>query len=93
MRAGQTEAAVDLARLAGLIPAGVICEIMNEDGTMARVPDLDPLFAERHGLKIVTIADLIEYRRRHERLVERDGRRARCRPCTASSPRSRSARR
>jgi 3,4-dihydroxy 2-butanone 4-phosphate synthase/GTP cyclohydrolase II len=69
-RAGQTEAAVDLARLAGLIPAGVVCEIMNEDGTMARVPDLIP-YCERHGLKLVTVADLIEYRRRHEQLVER----------------------
>jgi 3,4-dihydroxy 2-butanone 4-phosphate synthase/GTP cyclohydrolase II len=70
MRAGQTEAAVDLARLAGLIPAGVVCEVMNEDGTMARVPDLIP-YCERHGLKLVTVADLIEYRRRHEKLVER----------------------
>jgi 3,4-dihydroxy 2-butanone 4-phosphate synthase/GTP cyclohydrolase II len=70
MRAGQTEAAVDLARLAGLIPAGVVCEIMNEDGTMARVPDLIP-YCERHGIKLVTVADLIEYRRRHEKLVER----------------------
>jgi 3,4-dihydroxy 2-butanone 4-phosphate synthase/GTP cyclohydrolase II len=70
MRAGQTEAAVDLARLAGLLPAGVVCEIMNEDGTMARVPDLIP-YCERHGLKLVTVADLIEYRRRHEKLVER----------------------
>jgi 3,4-dihydroxy 2-butanone 4-phosphate synthase/GTP cyclohydrolase II len=70
MRAGQTEAAVDLARLAGLIPAGVVCEIMNEDGTMARVPDLIP-YCARHGLKLVTVADLIEYRRRHEKLVER----------------------
>jgi 3,4-dihydroxy 2-butanone 4-phosphate synthase/GTP cyclohydrolase II len=70
VRAGQTEAAVDLARLAGLIPAGVVCEIMNEDGTMARVPDLIP-YCERHGLKLVTVADLIEYRRRHEKLVER----------------------
>jgi 3,4-dihydroxy 2-butanone 4-phosphate synthase/GTP cyclohydrolase II len=69
-RAGQTEAAVDLARLAGLIPAGVICEIMNEDGTMARVPDLVP-YCERHGLKMITVADLIAYRRRKERLVER----------------------
>ena len=69
-RAGQTEAAVDLARLAGLIPAGVVCEIMNEDGTMARVPDLIP-YCSRHGLKLVTVADLIEYRRRHEQLVER----------------------
>jgi 3,4-dihydroxy 2-butanone 4-phosphate synthase/GTP cyclohydrolase II len=69
-RAGQTEAAVDLARLAGLIPAGVVCEIMNEDGTMARVPDLIA-YCERHGLKLITVADLIEYRRRHEQLVER----------------------
>jgi 3,4-dihydroxy 2-butanone 4-phosphate synthase / GTP cyclohydrolase II len=69
-RAGQTEAAVDLARLAGLIPAGVVCEIMNEDGTMARVPDLIP-YCKRHGLKLITTADLIEYRRRHEQLVER----------------------
>jgi 3,4-dihydroxy 2-butanone 4-phosphate synthase/GTP cyclohydrolase II len=70
VRAGQTEAAVDLARLAGLIPAGVVCEVMNEDGTMARVPDLIP-YCERHGLKLITVADLIEYRRRHEQLVER----------------------
>jgi 3,4-dihydroxy 2-butanone 4-phosphate synthase/GTP cyclohydrolase II len=69
-RAGQTEAAVDLARLAGLIPAGVVCEIMNQDGTMARVPDLIP-YCQRHGLKLITTAALIEYRRRHERLVER----------------------
>ena len=69
-RAGQTEAAVDLARLAGLNPAGVVCEIMNDDGTMARVPDLTA-FCERHGLKMVTVADLIEYRRRREKLVER----------------------
>jgi 3,4-dihydroxy 2-butanone 4-phosphate synthase / GTP cyclohydrolase II len=69
-RTGQTEAAVDLARLAGLIPAGVVCEIMNEDGTMARVPDLAP-YCERHGLTMITVADLIEYRRRTEKLVER----------------------
>jgi 3,4-dihydroxy 2-butanone 4-phosphate synthase / GTP cyclohydrolase II len=69
-RAGQTEAAVDLARLAGLIPAGVICEVMNEDGTMARVPDLIP-YCSRHGLKMITAADLIAYRRQTERLVER----------------------
>jgi 3,4-dihydroxy 2-butanone 4-phosphate synthase/GTP cyclohydrolase II len=69
-RIGQTEAAVDLARLAGLTPAGVVCEIMNDDGTMARVPDLIP-YCERHGLKMVTVADLVEYRRRHELLVER----------------------
>jgi 3,4-dihydroxy 2-butanone 4-phosphate synthase/GTP cyclohydrolase II len=68
VRAGHTEAAVDLARLAGLVPAGVICEIMNDDGTMARMPDLLP-FAQRHGLKIGTIADLIAYRRRHDNLV------------------------
>ncbi len=69
-RSGQTEAAVDLARLAGLTPAGVVCEVMNDDGTMARVSDLVP-YCARHGLKLVTIADLIEYRRRHEKLVER----------------------
>jgi len=69
-RAGQTEAAVDLARLAGLNPAGVVCEVMADDGTMARVPDLIP-YCQRHGLKLVTVADLIEYRRRHEKLVER----------------------
>jgi len=69
-RSGQTEAAVDLARLAGLHPAGVVCEIMKDDGTMARVPDL-VAFCERHGLKMVTVADLIEYRRRTEKLVER----------------------
>ncbi len=69
-RAGQTEAAVDLARLAGLIPAGVICEIMNDDGTMARVPDLIA-YCERHDLRMITVADLIAYRRRTERLVER----------------------
>jgi 3,4-dihydroxy 2-butanone 4-phosphate synthase/GTP cyclohydrolase II len=68
VRAGHTEAAVDVARLAGLIPAGVICEIMNDDGSMARMPDLIK-FAQLHGLKIATIADLIEYRRRKERLV------------------------
>ncbi len=69
-RAGQTEAAVDLARLAGLNPSGVICEIMNDDGTMARVPDLIP-YCGRHGLKMITVADLIAYRRRTEQLVER----------------------
>ncbi len=71
VRAGHTEASVDLARLAGLKPAGVICEIMNDDGTMARMPDLEK-FAERHGLKIVTIRDLIAYRLRHESLVKRE---------------------
>ena len=69
-RAGQTEASVDLARLAGLDPSGVVCEIMKHDGTMARVPDLVE-YCARHGLKMVTVADLIEYRRRHEKLVER----------------------
>src|SRR2546429_6847001 len=69
-RMGQTEASVDLARLAGLNPSGVVCEIMNDDGTMARVADLVP-YCERHGLKMVTVADLVEYRRRHEKLVER----------------------
>jgi 3,4-dihydroxy 2-butanone 4-phosphate synthase / GTP cyclohydrolase II len=67
-RAGHTEAAVDLARLAGLVPAGVICEIMNDDGTMARRPQLEA-FAAEHGLKMITVADLIRYRRRTERLV------------------------
>ena len=70
VRAGHTEAAVDLARLAGLAPAGVICEIMNEDGTMARLPEL-VAFAQHHNLKLGTIADLIGYRRRTERLVTR----------------------
>ena len=69
-RSGQTEAAVDLARLAGVIPAGVVCEIMNDDGTMARVPDL-VAYCGRHDLKMVTVADLIEHRRRAEKLVER----------------------
>src|SRR5213082_904188 len=69
-RTGQTEAAVDLARLAGLNPSGVICEVMNDDGTMARVRDLVP-YCERHGLKMITVADLVEYRRRTEKLVER----------------------
>ncbi len=70
VRAGQTEAAVDLSRIAGLSPAGVICEIMNDDGTMARVPELS-MFAERHDLLMVTIADLIEHRMQTERLVRR----------------------
>jgi 3,4-dihydroxy 2-butanone 4-phosphate synthase/GTP cyclohydrolase II len=69
-RAGQTEGSVDLARLAGLIPAGVICEIMNDDGSMARLPDLVE-FGAAHGIKIVTIADLIQYRLRNEKLVQR----------------------
>ncbi|MFN0115532.1 MAG: 3,4-dihydroxy-2-butanone-4-phosphate synthase [Paracoccaceae bacterium] len=69
VRAGHTEAAVDISRLAGLNPSGVICEIMNEDGTMARLPDL-VAFAQRHNLKIGTISDLIAYRRRHDNLVK-----------------------
>ncbi len=69
-RVGQTEASVDLARLAGLNPAGVICEIMNDDGTMARVDDLVG-YCERHALKMITVADLVAYRRRHDKLVER----------------------
>lgn len=71
VRPGQTEGAVDLARLAGMRPAGVICEILKDDGTMARLPDLEQ-FAEEHGLKIVLIQDLIEYRRRREKLVRRE---------------------
>jgi 3,4-dihydroxy 2-butanone 4-phosphate synthase / GTP cyclohydrolase II len=70
-RTGQTEAAVDLARLAGLIPAGVVCEVMKDDGTMARVPDLIP-FCREHRLKLVAVSDLIEYRRATEKLVERE---------------------
>ena len=70
VRAGQTEASVDLARMAGLIPAGVICEIMNEDGSMARVPDLIQ-FCELHGLKMITVAELIRYRLQHERYIRR----------------------
>jgi 3,4-dihydroxy 2-butanone 4-phosphate synthase/GTP cyclohydrolase II len=68
-RAGQTEAAVDLARLAGLNPSGVICEVMNDDGTMARVDDLVE-YCRRHNLKMITVADLIAHRRRHDKLVE-----------------------
>jgi len=70
VRAGQTEATVDLARLAGLRPAGVLCEIMNEDGTMARLPQLEKM-ASKFGLKIISVADLIAYRRRHEKLIHR----------------------
>ncbi|MBI4298397.1 MAG: bifunctional 3,4-dihydroxy-2-butanone-4-phosphate synthase/GTP cyclohydrolase II [Chloroflexi bacterium] len=70
VRAGQTEAAVDLCRLAGLYPAGVICEIMNEDGTMARMPQLEE-FSHRHGIKIVSVAQLIAYRVQHEKMVRR----------------------
>ena len=74
MRAGHTEAGCDLSAMAGLSPAAVICEIMNDDGTMARLPDLE-VFAQQHGLKIGTIADLIEYRSRNETLIERIGQR------------------
>jgi 3,4-dihydroxy 2-butanone 4-phosphate synthase / GTP cyclohydrolase II len=70
VRTGQTEGSVDLARLAGLTPAGVICEIMNEDGSMARMPDLE-IFAKKHGIRILTIADLIQYRLETEKLVRR----------------------
>lgn len=70
IRAGHTEAAVDLARMAGFYPAGVICEIMNDDGTMARVPELKD-YVKKHDLKLITIADLITYRRKHEKMVER----------------------
>jgi 3,4-dihydroxy 2-butanone 4-phosphate synthase/GTP cyclohydrolase II len=72
VRAGQTEASVDLARLAGLNPSGVLCEIMKDDGTMARVPDLIP-FCREHGLRILTVAELIRYRLRHERYIVRAG--------------------
>ncbi len=70
VRAGQTEASVDLARSAGLVPAGVICEIMNPDGTMARVPELEE-FCRHHGLKMISVADLIRYRLKHERYIHR----------------------
>lgn len=70
VRSGQTEAAVDLARLAGLRPGGVICEIMNEDGTMARVPQLEQ-FCARHGMKLISVADLIRYRMEHESIIRR----------------------
>jgi 3,4-dihydroxy 2-butanone 4-phosphate synthase/GTP cyclohydrolase II len=83
-RTGHTEAAVDLARLAGLYPAGVLCEVVNEDGSMARLPDLEA-FAETHGLVIISIADLIAYRRRSEKLVHRS---VVTGPITASSPNS-----
>ena len=72
VRAGQTEASVDLARMAGLYPAGVICEIMRDDGEMARIPDLIP-FCQQHGLRILTVAELIRYRLRHERYIVRAG--------------------
>ena len=70
VRAGHTEAAVDIARMAGLDPSGVVCEVMNDDGTMARLPDLVK-FAQLHGLKVATISDIIAHRRRHEKLIER----------------------
>jgi 3,4-dihydroxy 2-butanone 4-phosphate synthase/GTP cyclohydrolase II len=70
VRTGQTEGSVDLARLAGLKPAGVICEIMKDDGTMARMPDLE-VFAAEHHLKIATIADLINFRMQHESMIHR----------------------
>ena len=72
VRAGQTEASVDLARMAGLNPSGVICEIMRDDGEMARIPDLIP-FCKEHGLRILTVAELIRYRLRHERYIVRAG--------------------
>jgi len=72
VRAGQTEGSVDLARLAGMVPAGIICEIMNEDGTMSRVPDLIQ-FCHEHDLKMLTVAELIRYRMAHERYVRRIG--------------------
>ena len=72
VRAGQTEASVDLARMAGMVPAGIICEIMNEDGTMARVPELVQ-FCTTHGMKMLTVAELIRYRMQHERYVTRVG--------------------
>src|SRR5207247_10110284 len=72
VRAGQTEASVDLARLAGLLPAGVICEIMRDDGTMARVPDLIE-FCQTHGLTMLTVVELIRYCMQHERFVHRVG--------------------
>ena len=72
VRAGQTEASVDLARMAGMVPAGVICEIMRDDGTMARVPDLIE-FCKTHDMKMLTVAELIRYRMQHERYVHRVG--------------------
>jgi 3,4-dihydroxy 2-butanone 4-phosphate synthase/GTP cyclohydrolase II len=82
MRAGHTEAGCDLARMAGLSPAAVICEVMNDDGTMARLPDLE-VFAQQHGLKIGTIADLIAFRSQHESLVQRVGSRTLATPAGA----------
>ena len=84
VRTGQTEGSVDLARLAGLRPGAVICEIMNEDGSMARLPDLE-IFAAQHNLKIATIADLVAYRLRHESFVRRRAV-AKCLPTTANLP-------
>ena len=71
-RAGHTEAVIDLARMAGLYPAGVVCEIMNSDGTMARMPELEE-FSRKHDLKIISIAQIIAYRRRHEKFIEKSG--------------------
>jgi 3,4-dihydroxy 2-butanone 4-phosphate synthase/GTP cyclohydrolase II len=71
VRTGQTEAAVDLAKLTGLKPGGVICEVMNEDGTMARVPQLE-VFCAQHGIRMISVADLIRYRMKHERIVQRN---------------------
>jgi 3,4-dihydroxy 2-butanone 4-phosphate synthase/GTP cyclohydrolase II len=89
MRAGHTEAGCDLAGMAGLTPAAVICEVMKDDGTMARLPDLQ-VFAREHGLKIGTIADLIGHRSRNETLIERIGQRP-CTPRRAASIASASA--
>src|SRR4029434_8982296 len=72
VRPGQTEAVVDLARIAGLTPAGVICEIMNDDGTMSRLPELRVVAAE-HGIKIISVADLVSYRMANELLIQRTG--------------------
>jgi 3,4-dihydroxy 2-butanone 4-phosphate synthase / GTP cyclohydrolase II len=87
-RAGHTEAAVDLARLAGLSPAGIICEVMNDDGTMARVPDLRR-FAARHGLKMISIARIIDHRFAHERPIRRtvETRTLRPEPCAQNRTR------
>ena len=70
VRTGQTEGIVDLVKMAGLYPAGIICEVMNEDGTMARLPDLNA-FSKEHGVKIISIADVVAYRQKHEPLISR----------------------
>src|ERR671921_1205407 len=85
VRTGQTEAAVDMARIAGLYPAGVVCEIMNEDGTMARLPQLEE-FARRHDLKIISVADLVRYRVRRDTPRDGDGRRGHARTRAGSRP-------